>query len=113
MPEPTRTLRLHQDIYLPLLLTARAAAVPVEEVMMAAFRHFGSLSIEEKTRLMYEFHASPGYSTRKAQGQNGARQPYFGPASPGTVMERLVWYQKWNQWLHRAAHLVLQWFRRH
>ena len=77
MPEPVKVLRLHREIYLPLLFAARSAAIPVEQVIEIALRRFGSLSLEERTNLLREHRLAPGYQTAKAK-RCSERMSWFG-----------------------------------
>ncbi len=109
MNEATWVLRLHQDIYLPLVLAAKETGVSVETVIEVALRRFATLSVQEKTELMYAFHFGPGYSTAKASG--GVRW-YFGTEPRGTVIRRTNWYRWLGERMKRLARVTVSWILR-
>lgn len=108
MSQPKRTIRLPEELYLRLLLMARASGLPVEEIVEVAFRYFASLSLEEKVRLMYESHAQPGPSSGMTEGPYGRRPPYFGDSPPGTVLPSRSWWAK----VKHCARVALSWLGR-
>lgn len=101
---PTRVLRLHKDIYLPVVLMARAAGVSVERVVEIAFRRFATLTIEQKIACMHRWRLSPGYTTGRALTEN---KPYFGKEPVGTMIRKLPWYVRTTTWLVRHAQVAL------
>lgn len=101
------------EIYLPLVLAAREAGVPVESVIEVALQRFAGLSLQEKIDLMYRFHFAPGSDLTKASLPATSKPvPHFAGEALGTVLRKKPWHGRWADQVKRVARLTLSWLLR-
>lgn len=108
-----RILRLHRDVYAPVVLTSRSAGVPVEKVIEVAFRRFATLSLEEKITQMHQWRQGVGYQTVRADRADGwTSKPHLGGLAIGSVLRKKTPWQWGHAWVSYALGCLQRLFRR-